>query len=104
MKDRNLIHRVDTMVNIFTSGAATSENITDGVHEKKYIESEIAINVWEFTEGSWVRAALDPLGFFVGVSLGKTLQSPSLVLVKPRKDMNNVSCCRDITEILLKAA
>ena len=24
-------------------------------------------------------------GFFVGVSLGKTLQSPSLVLVKPRK-------------------
>ena len=28
--------------------------------------------------------------FFVGVSLGKTLQSPSIVLVKPRKDMNNV--------------
>ena len=42
--------------------------------------------------------------FFVGVSFSKTLQSPSLVLVKPRKDMNNVSCCRDITEILLKAA
>ena len=34
---------------------------------------------------SWVRAALDPLGFFVGVSLGKTLKSPSLALVKPRK-------------------
>ena len=43
-------------------------------------------------------------GCFVGVSLGKTLQSPSLVLVKPRKDMNNVSCRRDMTEILLKAA
>ena len=43
-------------------------------------------------------------GFFVGVSLGKTLQSPSLVLVKPRKDMNDVSCRRDITKILLKAA
>ena len=43
-------------------------------------------------------------GLFVGVSLGKTLQSPSLVLVKPRKDMNNVSCCSDMTEILLKAA
>ena len=42
-------------------------------------------------------------GFFVGVSLGKTLQSPSLVLVKPRKDMNNVSCRRDMTEIFLKA-
>ena len=43
-------------------------------------------------------------GFFVGVSLGKTLQSPSLVLMKPRKDVNNVSCRRDMTEILLKAA
>ena len=40
--------------------------------------------------------------FFVGVSLGKTLQNPSLVLVKPRKDMNNVN--RDMIEILLKAA
>ena len=38
-------------------------------------------------------------GFFVGVSLGKTLQSPVLVLVKPRKDMNNVCCRRDMTEI-----
>ena len=42
--------------------------------------------------------------FFVGVSLGKTLQSLSLVLVKPREDMNNKSCHRDITQILLKAA
>ena len=32
-------------------------------------------------------------GFFTGVSLGKTLQSPSQVdlLVKARKDMNNVA-------------
>ena len=30
------------------------------------------------------------LWFLVGVSMGKTLQSPSLVLMKPRKDMNNV--------------
>ena len=37
MKDRNLFHRVDTIGNIFTSGAATSENITDGVHEMKQI-------------------------------------------------------------------
>ena len=40
-------------------------------------------------------------GFFVRVSLGKTLQSPSLALVKPSKDRNNVSCN---TEILLKVA
>ena len=37
VKDRNLFHRVDTIGNIFTSGAATSENITDGVHEMKKI-------------------------------------------------------------------
>ena len=42
-------------------------------------------------------------GLFVGLSLGKTLQSPNLVMVKPRKDMNNVSCRHDMTEILLKA-
>ena len=35
VKDRNLLHRVDTIGNIFTSGQATSENISDGVHEKK---------------------------------------------------------------------
>ena len=35
VKDQNLFHRVDTIGNIFTSGAATSENITDGVHEMK---------------------------------------------------------------------
>ena len=40
-------------------------------------------------------------GFFVRVSLGKTIQRPRIALVKPRKDMNNVSCRRDMTEILL---
>ena len=35
MKDQNLFHRVDPIGNIFTSGTATSENITDGVHEMK---------------------------------------------------------------------
>ena len=35
VNDRNLFHRVDTIGNIFTSSAATSENITDGVHEMK---------------------------------------------------------------------
>ena len=37
VKDRNLFHRVDTIGNIFMSGEATSENITDGIHEMKYI-------------------------------------------------------------------
>ena len=35
VKDRNSFHRVDTIGNIFTSGAATRENITDGVHSMK---------------------------------------------------------------------
>ena len=44
------------------------------------------------------------LPFCMGMFLGKTLQRPSLILENPRKDMNNMSCCHDITEILLKAA
>ena len=56
-----------------------------------------------FNLGVMVRATLNPLGFFMGVSLGKTLQIPSTVLVKPRKDVNNMSFCHDMTEILLKA-
>ena len=47
---------------------------------------------------------LDPLRSFLGLSLGKSLKTPSLVLVKPRKDINNVSYRRDMTEILMKAA
>ena len=42
-------------------------------------------------------------GFFRGIVLGQDTSEPSLVLVKPRKNMSNVSCRRDITEILLKA-
>ena len=33
VKDQNLFHRVDTISNIFMTGTATSENITNGVHE-----------------------------------------------------------------------
>ena len=36
---------------------------------------------------------------FMGLSLDKIFQSPDLILVKLRKDMNNVSCRRDITEV-----
>ena len=35
LKDQNLFHRVDTIGNIYRSGAATSENITNGVHGMK---------------------------------------------------------------------
>ena len=44
------------------------------------------------------------LHFFRGSVLGQDTSEPSLVLVKSRKDMKNVSCRRDMTEILLKAA
>ena len=39
----------------------------------------------------------------LGSVLGQDTSEPSLVLVKPRKDMNKVSCRRDMAEILLKA-
>ena len=44
-------------------------------------------------------------GFFPhGSALVQDTSDPSLVLVKPWKDMNNVNCCHDMNEILLKAA
>ena len=39
-----------------------------------------------------------PLQIHFGVSLGMTLQTYSLVLLKSRKDMNNVICCQDNVE------
>ena len=33
-----------------------------------------------------------PSGVLMGVSLGKTLQSPCMVFEKPGKEMNNVNC------------
>ena len=35
--------------------------------------------------------------------LGQDNQSPSLVLVKLRRDMNNASCCCDMNEIIKEA-
>ena len=49
-------------------------------------------------QGAWVRAALDPLVFFRGSVLGQDTSEPSLALVRPRKDMNNVIYRRDMTE------
>ena len=43
-------------------------------------------------------------GFSFESVLGQDTSEPGLVLVKPRKDMNNVRCRRDITDILLKLA
>ena len=40
-------------------------------------------------------------GFFDRSVLWQDASEPSLVLVKPRKNMNNVSCRHDMTEILL---
>ena len=37
-------------------------------------------------------------GFFRGSVLGQDTSEPSLVLVKPRRDMNNVICRRDMVE------
>ena len=37
---------------------------------------------------------------FARVSLCKTIQGFSLVLVKPTKDINDINCLRDMTEIM----
>ena len=42
-------------------------------------------------------------GFFMGISSGKTLRSPSLLQIKSRKDKNDVSYSRDMTEITVES-
>ena len=42
--------------------------------------------------------------FFFQASLGKTLQSPSLAMVKPTKYMNISAVALIMTEVMLKAA
>ena len=43
-------------------------------------------------------------GFFRGSVLGQDTSEPQPSTGETQEDMNNVSCCRDMTEILLKAA
>ena len=56
------------------------------------------------SRSSWIQAALDPLGVFRGSVLGRDTSEPQPSSGEPREDMNNISCRRDMTDILLKAA
>ena len=57
--------------------------------------------VWLVTLMPQVWAALDPLGFFLDVPWGKTLQIHSVLLVKPREYMNLWAVARrDMNEIM----
>ena len=64
------------------------------------IISLVAFELEESKIGISGKVVLDPLGFSWECPGARSLQL--LVLVKPQKDMNNVRCRRDITEILLK--
>ena len=68
MKDQNLFHRVDTIGNIFTSGAATSENITDGVHEMKWIS--IFHCLFHAFNPFWEKLYQNPVQFFSIIPCG----------------------------------
>ena len=52
-----------------------SRSSAKGSHMAQWYSVWLVLIQW-----SWVQTVLDPQGFLVGVSLGKTLQSPSLVL------------------------
>ena len=59
-------------------------------------------SVLTHNQGVLVSSLTGSSGSIVGLYSGKTLQSPSLVLVNPRKDRNKVGCHHDMTEILMK--
>ena len=81
----------------------------DNVNSDDKADETLAITIKCLRGPAWLSGGVfydsrGLLGFFEVVSFGKTLQSPSLVAVKPRKYINNVSSRRDMTEILLEAA
>ena len=75
VKDRNLFHRVDTIGNIFKSGAATSENITDGFHEMKKIsvfhrKKKKKICLFHAFKPFWEELFQNPVQFFSVIPRG----------------------------------
>ena len=105
---------------LWGSACEREENIpgTRGYHGYRHFVLFVEVFHWQFLGvlcGSVVKSLTCNPGvlgsshtgssvfFSKGVSLCKILQSPSLVLLKPCKDMNYVSCRHDMTVIQLKA-
>ena len=62
------------------------------------------VKCWTHNPGVLGSSRTESSGLFSGSVLGQDTSELSLVLVKPRKDMNNMSCRREMTEILSKVA
>ena len=96
VKDRNLFHRVDTIGNIFTSGAATSENITHGVHEIEKISifhRKKKICLFHAFKPFWEKLYQNPVQFFFVIPRGVPLphSNASQYYVKREKcEVNDV--------------
>ena len=73
VKDRNLFHRVDTIGNIFTSGAATSENIT--VFTKQIFCLFHALNPF------WEKLYQNPVQFFFVIPRGVPLPHSNAITI-----------------------
>ena len=105
----NIIHDA-----IITINPYTAKFVLVGFRNNNALQSTLLLNSVEVLRGLVVKcftrnpgvlgsSRTEFSGFYVEVSLGKTLLSPSLVLVKPGKDMDHVSCHCELTEIMSKA-
>ena len=72
VKVRNLFHRVNAIGNIFTSGAATCENITDGVHEIFHRKKK-KICLFHAFNPFWEKLYQNPVHFFSVIPHGVPL-------------------------------
>ena len=98
MKDRNLFHQVDTIGNIFTSGEATSENITDGVHEMKYIsifhrKKKKIFYLFHAFNPFWEKIYQNPVQFFSDIPRGVPLPHSNVLqyyVKRVKRKLNDV--------------
>ena len=82
VKDRHLFHRVDTIRNIFTSGAATSKNITDGVQEIFLIfhrKKKQLFCLFHAFNTFWEKLYQNPVQFFSIIPLGVPLRHSNVL-------------------------
>ena len=87
---------MDTIGNIFTSGTATSENITDGVQEMKYIsifhrKKPQIFCLFHAFKPLWEKLYQNPTHFFSVIPRGVTLPHSNALQYYVKREKCNVN-------------
>ena len=81
VKGRNLFHRVDTIGNIFTICAATSENITDGKFQSFTGKKRQIFCLFHSFDPFWEELYQNPVQFFSVIPHGVPLPHSNAITI-----------------------